>query len=211
MTIHMKPPPAPPARPESHSDDGAIVRAACSGDVPAQERLWRTHADAVFRVCISQLSQHDAEDAVAETFIAAFSSGSTFDSERGSVRVWLLGIAVNQMRRSWRSDRRIAATLDRIRIRDRGSSIEHDHADAVIARTDATRVRAALQLLTDADRLVLVTQAAGSLLPAELAGALGCSPGAARVRLHRARRRLALLIDIDTSPLAPPTEGTSHA
>lgn len=180
----------------SSIDDAAIVAAAAEGDVLAQERLWRTHVATVHRVCASQLPGHDAEDAVAETFLAAFASGSSFDPDRGSVQAWLLGIAVNQVRRRWRTDRRMASTLQRLRGRDGGPD-DSDHADGVIERADAREVRDALELLAPADRLVLVTQAAGDLSPAELAIALGCTPGAAKVRLHRARRRLAaLLIDV---------------
>ncbi len=177
-------------------DDASLVAAAADGDVAAQERLWRTHLDAVWRVCVSQLDQHAAEDAVAETFLAAFATGRGYDPTRGSIEAWLLGIAVNQVRRRWRADRRAADTLTRLRGRGR-AGIDDDHADAVIARADSTLIRAALAQVSDADRLVLVTQAAGDLSPTELAHALGCSPGAAKVRLHRARRRLGELLTRD--------------
>lgn len=176
------------------SDDGpALVAAAADGDVMAQERLWRDHVDAVFRVCASQLGSQDAEDAVAETFLAAFASASSYDPKRGSVQAWLLGIAVNQVRRRWRADRRVAATLARLRSRDHDVDAG-DLVDDVIARSDATTIRTALDRLPDSDRLTLVAQAAGDLAPSDLALALGCSPGAAKVRLHRARRRLADLL-----------------
>lgn len=175
-------------------DDVALLRAAAAGDVPAQERLWRAHLDAVHRVCASQLRPHDAEDAVADTFLEAFRVGASFDPTRGTVRAWLLGIAVNQVRRRWRVDRRIASTLARVQVRDRRDATGGDHADRVIARADAAGIRTALAQLSDADRLTLVTQAAGDLLPAELADALDTTPGAAKVRLHRARSRLAALL-----------------
>ena len=189
----------PPPTLRRVDDDVALVLAAATGDVAAQERLWRVHLDAVHRVCASQLRQHDAEDAVADTFIEAFRVGASFDPARGTVRAWLLGIAVNQVRRRWRVDRRIASTLARVQVRDRRDAAGADHADRVIARADAARIRTALAQLPDADRLVLVTQAAGDLLPPELADALGTTPGAAKVRLHRARSRLAALLA--TTPL----------
>lgn len=200
MTIQMTRLSGPPHPRLEWSDDESLVRAAADGDVPAQERLWRTHVDAVYRVCASQLQPADAEDAVAETFLAAFASGSSFDPGRGSVQAWLLGIAVNQVRRRWRTDRRVAATLERVRRSDRRAAMHDDHADGVIARADALIVHAALAQLSDSDRLVLVTQAAGELAPAELAVAIGCSTTAAKVRLHRARRRLADLLEHDLYP-----------
>ncbi len=184
----------PPPTLHRVDDEAALLRSAATGDVPAQERLWRRHLDAVHRVCASQLRQHDAEDAVADTFLEAFRVGATFDPTRGTVRAWLLGIAVNQVRRRWRVDRRIASTLARVHVRERRDASTDDHADHVIARADAAGIRHALAQLSDADRLVLVTQAAGDLLPAELAEVLATTPGAAKVRLHRARSRLASLL-----------------
>ncbi|MCW2926052.1 MAG: putative polymerase subfamily sigma factor [Thermoleophilia bacterium] len=176
-------------------DDAALVRLAAAGDVPAQERLWRSHVATVHRVCASQLGAHDAEDATAETFLAAFRTAGSFDPGRGSVQAWLLGIAVNQVRRRWRADRRVAAILDRVHTRGRGSSVTHDHADAVISRVDSGALRVALEQLTERDRLLLVTQASGDLTPEELGRVLGTSAGTAKVRLHRARARLATVLE----------------
>ncbi|MCW2922904.1 MAG: putative polymerase ECF-subfamily sigma factor [Thermoleophilia bacterium] len=180
-------------------DEAEVVRRVALGEVPAQERLWRMHLDAVHRVCASQLAATDAEDAVADTFLAAFASAGSFDPSRGSVQAWLLGIAVNQVRRRWRADRRVAATLARVVHRDRATASSPDHAELVIARIDARSLAAGLAELSDADRLVLVVQAAGDLDTQELATALGIARSAAKVRLHRARRRLATFLD-PTSP-----------
>ena len=65
--------------------------------------------------------------------------------------------------------------------------------DAVDDRLDAWaergRFRAALAVLTDSDRELLLLVGWEGLSQAEAATALGISPGAARVRLHRARKR----------------------
>jgi len=187
------------------SGDLALIHAAGRGDVPAQERLWRTHVDAVYRVCATQLASHDAEDAAADTFLAAFASWATFDASRGTARSWLLGIAANQMRLRWRRDRRLTATLERIRGSRSRSSDHVPFDDRVIARADARSVRVALDQLSASDRLVLVSQAAGDLGPDELAAVLGCTSGAAKVRLHRARMRLAAVLAPERS-----SGGDSH-
>ncbi|MFI7634921.1 RNA polymerase sigma factor [Nonomuraea sp. NPDC049400] len=72
----------------------------------------------------------------------------------------------------------------------------------------ATRARAALRgadpayeafkRLSDDDRELLALVAWEGLSGAEIAKVLGCSRGAARIRLHRARKRLAKeLADLD--------------
>lgn len=70
----------------------------------------------------------------------------------------------------------------------------------------------ALELLPEPDREVLLLAGWDGLTPGQIATVLGCSPPAARVRLHRARRRLRALPDSEDltrdrthgpSPVAP--------
>lgn len=67
---------------------------------------------------------------------------------------------------------------------------------------------AAFARLGEADREVLALEAWEGLRGDGIAAVLGCTPGAARVRLHRARRRLAAALsaaDLDRpAPAAPP-------
>jgi DNA-directed RNA polymerase specialized sigma24 family protein len=58
-------------------------------------------------------------------------------------------------------------------------------------------LRAALTSLSQRDQEVLRLVAWDGLTPAQLATALGCSPVAARARLHRARGRLARRLGIE--------------
>lgn len=192
----------------SHGDATSLVAAAADGDVVAQERLWRGHVTAVHRVCASLLSGHDAEDAVAETFLAAFASGSSFDPARGGIEAWLLGIAVNQVRRRWRADRRLAATVERLR--DRAprhvEPDQADHADAVIERADALAVRGALARLAPTDRLLLVTQAAATC-PRQ--SSAPCSPAPPVPPRFACTGRAAASPTSSTPPPQPP-EPTMH-
>ena len=61
-------------------------------------------------------------------------------------------------------------------------------------------LRAALASLSQGDQEVLRLVAWDGLAPADLAVVLGCSPVAARTRLHRARSRLAARLGIDPGP-----------
>ena len=61
----------------------------------------------------------------------------------------------------------------------------------------------ALARLTAADREVLLLAGWEGLTPAEIAVVLACSPAAARVRLHRARRRLRVLLAIEDRAAGP--------
>ena len=61
--------------------------------------------------------------------------------------------------------------------------------DRLDARAERGRLNAALAGLSESDRELLLVVAWEGLTHAEAAAALGISPGAARTRLHRARRR----------------------
>jgi DNA-directed RNA polymerase specialized sigma24 family protein len=58
---------------------------------------------------------------------------------------------------------------------------------------------AALARLSDGDREALLLRYWEELAPDRVAEALGCSRGAASVRLHRARRRLARELNLQAS------------
>ena len=60
-----------------------------------------------------------------------------------------------------------------------------------MARAEHDRVRAALARLSRTDREALLLVAVGELTSADAANALGVSPSAVKMRVHRARRRLA--------------------
>ncbi len=58
-------------------------------------------------------------------------------------------------------------------------------------RIALARVRAALEQLPDADRAAILMRAQEDMSYAEIGQALGISVAAAKVRVHRARRKLA--------------------
>ena len=61
------------------------------------------------------------------------------------------------------------------------------------ARLEMNRLIVALQQLPEVDRAVLIMRGEDGLSYEQIAAAVGISPGAARVKAHRARARLAAL------------------
>ena len=125
-----------------------------------------------------------AEDLLSEVFIAALSASSrVMAHDSGSALPWLYGIGLNVLHRHFRQQQPAPGVT-----RDLGMDW-----DAVDDRIDAWgergRLRAALSVLTDSDRELLLLVGWEGLSQAEAATALGISPGAARVRMHRARKR----------------------
>ena len=73
-------------------------------------------------------------------------------------------------------------------------------ADAYEQRAAARDVLAALAALPPKEREALRLCAWEGLAPADAARVAGCAAPAFRVRLHRARRRLAAQLDVETDP-----------
>jgi len=146
--------------------------------------LYERHAPAVFRYLARRAGPPAAEDLLSEVFIAALSASSRVTAhDSGSALPWLYGIGLNVLHRHFRQQQPAPGVT-----RDFGMDW-----DAVDSRLDAWaergRLRAALDVLTDSDRELLLLVGWEGLSQAEAATALGISPGAARVRLHRARKR----------------------
>jgi len=147
--------------------------------------LYERHAPAVFRYLARRAGPPAAEDLLSEVFIVALSASSRVVAhDSGSALPWLYGIGLNVLHRHFRQQQPAPGVT-----RDFGMDW-----DAVDDRLDAWaergRLRAALAVLTHPDRELLLLVGWEGLSQAEAATALGISPGAARVRLHRARKRV---------------------
>ena len=147
------------------------------------DQLWRDHAPAVVRYARRHVLPDDVEDVVAETFVAAW---RRLDEVPEFGLPWLLGVARHVSANVRRGHRRRDALTERV-----GAQPAGDPAWPVGGPDDA--VTAALHRLSDADRELLTLLAWDGLSHEEAAEALGCTRGALKVRLHRARRRFAAL------------------
>jgi RNA polymerase sigma-70 factor (ECF subfamily) len=125
-----------------------------------------------------------ADDLVAETFIVAWRRLDDVPAERPLP--WLLTVARNLWLNQRRSDRRYAALRQRLPLpRPEPPPTEPG---------DFGAIRRGLAALDAADREIICLAAWDELTATEIGEALGCTPGAARVRLHRARLRLTAML-----------------
>jgi RNA polymerase sigma-70 factor (ECF subfamily) len=129
----------------------------------------------------------DAADVVAETFLAAWRRLDDMPAG-GEARLWLYGVARRVLANQLRGDRRRERLEARLR-REPAPLLEAP--GGMDAGTDLEHVCIAFERLRDQDREVLALVAWEGLGPREISPVLACSPTAARIRLHRARRRFA--------------------
>jgi RNA polymerase sigma-70 factor, ECF subfamily len=151
------------------------------------EGLFRSHADAVRGYALRRSDPHEADDIVAETFLIAW---RRFDDIPVNAGPWLLGVARRVLSNRRRSAHRVVSLSDRLADRERRKpSIATDDTDLRLT------IEAALERLPEKEREALRLLAWEGLSTAEAAVVLGCTRATLAVRVHRARRRLADIID----------------
>lgn len=150
------------------------------------ETLYRRYAPDVYRFALFLTGRpEEAEDIAAETFVRAWMSPEPVRA--ATVKAYLFTIARNLHRMDLRRAR-MHEPVD-VEIRDDAPGPEASAA----ARLNMKRLIAHLQQLPEVDRAVLIMRAEDGLSYEEIAATVGISVAAARVKVHRARARLAEL------------------
>lgn len=145
------------------------------------------------------LSPSDSDDLVAEVFTVVW---RRIDDVPADAAPWIFGVARNVLRNTRRSAVRRARLVARLPQPEPQLPPEPEPA----ATPDVARVRRALATLDGRDRELLMLVAWDELTPAQAAAALGWPVGTARVRLHRARRRLAAILAVPETQMESRTD-----
>jgi RNA polymerase sigma-70 factor (ECF subfamily) len=176
------------ARDES---DAELIRAAGS-DASAFGRVYERHALAVYTWSRRRL-EWAASDLTAETFALAWLSRNRFrDDHGGSALPWLLGIARNVLRETIRNDRVESRARERLGL-PLDLAADEGYAAVEDRLSPRTALAAALEQLPKHEREALDLRVLRELPYNEVAERLAIRPAAARLRVSRALRRLALV------------------
>ena len=147
-------------------------------------QLYRTHARDVHRFVLFLSGDPAlADDILSETFIRLWHARDRV--ELTTVKGYLLTIARNLFLAERRHTRRLAALDERVPDTRPGPE-RRAHA-----QIELQAALAALQTLPEIDRAAVLLRAEEGMSYDEVAAALGISAGAARVKVHRARLKLA--------------------
>ena len=162
------------------------IEQAARGSADALAGLFERHAAMVHRVAYRlTMSADDAEDLVQDVFIGLPEALAAYSGD-GGFAAWLRRVTVRTTLMRLRSSRRRAATAIR--------------ADAEKEKTmsnfllDRMAIATALAALPDDLRLVFMLADIEGYAHAEIGGMLGIRTGTSEVRLHRARRKLRVLL-----------------
>jgi RNA polymerase sigma-70 factor (ECF subfamily) len=171
-----------------------LVVAARSGDQRAfDEIVRRTHAEAYTLAYRLVGSEEDARDVVQEAYLRAYRGLKNFRGD-AQFTTWLYRITANcaNTHLSRRLKHRHEELDDDARIPDLDPGNDPSaRADAAVLRD---RLTEALRQLPPRLRSVVVLRDVYDLTHEDIAAELGISETAAKVRLHRARRRLRELV-----------------
>src|SRR6478735_2670244 len=185
-------------------DDRWLWSRLAEADDAALTSLYRRHCDAVYNFAFRRTaSWAAAEDVVQATFTAVWRrarTGSVDPLRAETARAVLLVMAGQECANVARAARRQRLLRGRIEA-DAGGAVTADHAAPTAARVDDERrmseVRRALQRIPTVQREAIELVVWSHCTLAEAAGALGVSVGTVKSRLHRARRSLSDVIEID--------------
>ena len=168
-----------------------LVLAAKDGDRPAfDELVRRTYVDTYTLALRLTADEEDARDVVQETYLRAWKGMPRFRGD-AQFTTWLYRITANTAYTSLRRRRRQRAeSLDSMLDEPIEMRIEAQPEDAAEQSAMLDRLAHALEALAPKLRILVVLKDVYGLSHEEIAEELGISVTAAKVRLHRGRKRL---------------------
>jgi RNA polymerase sigma-70 factor (ECF subfamily) len=183
---------------KSELNDSELMRLMLAGDEEAFALLYHRRHGGIYRFA-SQMSGSDSigDDVTQEVFIFLMREGHTFDSSKGTLSAFLLGVARVYVRRRLRAEQRLEL-FGHIDLDDDDSPILQQ--SVMCPLEDLTRaetiesVRKAILSLPEKHREVVVLCELQGVSYAETAEILGCAIGTVRSRLHRARALLLTML-----------------
>jgi RNA polymerase sigma-70 factor (ECF subfamily) len=196
--------------------EGALVRAAtpedrlmaeyAAGDEGAFQRLFAMLAPRVRAFFVRSFSDAAvADDLLQTTFLKLHCARGSYRPDL-PLKPWVFTIAASVRRDELRRRYRLPPHVDEAELEqaELGTVFGYDSAPGIaVAAAKADAVRAAITRLPESQRVVLHLHSYEELTFEQIAGVLGTTPGAVRVRASRAYERLREDL---RAYLAPPSE-----
>lgn len=188
--------PGPGAPNDLPDSDAALAVRLASGDVSALEALYQRHYEPALAVALALLRDRSAaEDLVHEAFLRAWRRASSFQSQRGTFRSWLLTIvrngAIDQLRQQTMQRRpAVAAAQETLH-----GPAELDVTTQVLLSLEAERLHQALAQLAPEQRRAVQQSFFAGLSHREIAEREGLRLGTVKGRVRLGLNRLRALLD----------------
>ena len=156
--------------------------------------LYRRHYQKLLTYARKRTDSATADEVVSETFLVAWRRID--DIPEGSETPWLFGVARNVLKTSSRSIRRKQALQNKVI-----AAPDTDHIENQPDRDPrAETLKIAMAHLDKQDRELLLLSAWEEMSNTTIAARLGITSNAVSIRLHRARKKLATLLEQSSLP-----------
>lgn len=169
-------------------DDDKLLQLMIAGEERGFVALYRKYQSRVYRFSL-QISgvRQVAEEVTQETFLALIRAPHKYRSDRGTVPLYLFGIARNLVWKSARRERFFGAIDGDQEVPE---TCLQDLAGELVRKERATWVRYAVLSLPRKYREVIVLCVLQELSYEQAATVIGSSIGTIRSRMHRAKQLL---------------------
>ncbi|MEM9533538.1 MAG: RNA polymerase sigma factor [Pseudomonadota bacterium] len=182
--------------------DEQLIQWVADGDRSCLGTLFERHHKGVYQFCL-QLTRNPSlsEDLTQDVFMRVMKKARSFRGE-GSFKGWLYHVARNLTFDQLRKAKRRGVHMSEPEPETTEALVEHHSAEDRAADAESVRrLQTALARLPAAAREVIWLGRFEFDGYDDLAQALGCKPGAARVRMHRAMGQLnEIFKDLEASP-----------
>ena len=178
-------------------DSDADISETAEGDHLAFGRIVVAHQNRLFAYLGRMgLDSATAEDIAQETFLRVWRHAGKYNPRLGSLTTWILTIARNlTLTRLSRPEHRAETSVSSETLEIASDTPPPD--EELVMQQRQHQLQAALACLSAADRSLLASSYIDELDMAAIARIEGCSVGAAKVRLYRARQRLRQILEAD--------------
>jgi RNA polymerase sigma factor (sigma-70 family) len=175
-------------------DDHTIIAKVLGGETAAFEILVNRYKDMAFsiarRVCSSA---EDAEEVAQDAFLKAYQALDKFKQE-SKFSTWLYRIVTNTAISSTRKKKIAMASLDESLIENFSEDDVQENLNHFSAEEQSRYVQEAMQQLNPQDSLLLNMFYTDDLSIEEIADVTGLSQTNVKVKLHRIRKKMYVLL-----------------
>lgn len=179
----------------AQTDDNTIIARVLEGETAAFEHLVNRYKDLVFsiarRVCSNA---EDAEEVAQDAFLKVFQALDKFKQE-SKFSTWLYRIVVNTAISSTRKKKMAMSSLNETLIENYTEDEVQESLSGFNSDEKSLYVKKAMQQLHPQDCLLLNMFYTDELSIEEIADVSGLSQANVKVRLHRIRKKLYVLLD----------------
>jgi RNA polymerase sigma-70 factor (ECF subfamily) len=174
-------------------NDRHLIQRVAMGEKEALEELYTRYSSQVFSLARFMLRQEAlAEEATQDIFLNIWLKASSYNSERGEPRAWIMSVAHHKVVDIIRSRRRNITMTDPkdYETLDLLPSTQMSTAEEAELNLERDRIRKALSILPPAQKEVIVLAYFQGLSQSEIAEKLGQPLGTVKTRVRLAMQKL---------------------